>query len=372
MRRGRGTRLPSTHLLMGISMTLVLLCLILNSLCSVLPYCLLTPAVSVEAREASQVRLGALAHDRLASLPVRRDSAEQVEFCIVIPSKARRKDLYYLTRTVVSVLQENDHKTRTFVLDVAGSHEEAKELENHVQVLHKSHDNSSQTNKVNEYHDYVTALRVCEAHVPDYTYVMVLQDDAPVLPGFFTGIRSLAPRIPSEWAYILPYYPLKWQGYSMSTVSQYLVHSLLTSSVIAGLLYAILYLSKYSLTRPSSRLLGLFTLILGLGLPRAIGRANIIRLPQLLPLPLRFQYYSLIPAHGCCIPCAVYPREHALGLASFLEAQPSMRQVDLVLPGYAKSHGLEAVGVEPNMVAHIGMYSSLSESFKDDEEFNNG
>jgi len=86
---------------------------------------------------------------------------------------------------------------------------------------------------------------------------------------------------------------------------------------------------------------------------------------QLLLETRRMNSYFLKvgPAPGCCIPAVVYPIKVVPAIVQYLRSQLCDKcddGVDLALDQFSEESKLVSYLVEPNLVRHIGMHSTLT------------
>jgi hypothetical protein len=229
----------------------------------------------------------------------------------------------------------------------------------------------------NEYVDYIEALKVC-SHETMSKYIAVFQDDALVESDFFELTRTLIHhKFPKNWIYFRPYFPLQWMGYGSHNLDEQLPFILLGAVLGSILTYSWIF----SVTRDAKHAFsskGLSFLVTSASCGgiwaficlRALGRL------QILHLRVRnsgYRGYNIIKADDCCIPAAVYRADHVPGLLAFLEASlqqgrfnaSTIPPIDLMIAEYVHQSIPSSfpVGIEPNIVNHIGQVSSLGHTF---------
>jgi len=91
----------------------------------------------------------------------------------------------------------------------------------------------------------------------------------------------------------------------------------------------------------------------------------LVTIPAFLALVFMIGKYSLSPLNGvvrmnkfgCCTQAMVYPRTQVPGLVTYLRKRND-GQTDSMIEEYADDNGLERFALAPQVVQHIGLYSS--------------
>lgn len=88
-----------------------------------------------------------------------------------------------------------------------------------------------------------------------------------------------------------------------------------------------------------------------------VGRHYLLEVRRLSP-----QLYAVSPATECCTPAMLYPGNASIRVADYLDQVTCSKgnAKDTVLYKIARSTpGERAHSVEPNLISHIGAYSSV-------------
>ena len=208
-------------------------------------------------------------------------------------------------------------------------------------------------------------------------YVLVLEDDAVLRQNSLQTLEYIIKtklkviyehRTDSDvdkrdWLYINLFHPRNWQGFSKS------------GSDYRGLYLTVVEIVSYSYVGASLVLLAVWVvyrsslnmyywLVLLSGCVYVVVLVYMVGRPHLLELygVSKHLHKVFSPAYGCCTPAILFQSRLAGGFVSYLNSDAvveSSDPIDLVLDRYAKTNMLDTFGVEPNLVTHIGMVSSV-------------
>ncbi|XP_067287237.1 transmembrane protein 246 [Pseudorasbora parva] len=186
--------------------------------------------------------------------------------------------------------------------------------------------------------------------------VVVLEDDALPMTDFFLLIKDLLSRkFALNTLYIKLYHPERLQGYwnpEPYRILEWLGLGLFGATIL--LLLSTLC-TPLSFTFTPRHLLFLTLYIMAVA--ELAGRHYLLEIRRLSP-----QLYAVSPATECCTPAMLYPGNASIRAAEYLDkavcAQGNAK--DMVLYKIARSTpGEKAHSVEPNLIKHIGAYSSV-------------
>jgi len=184
--------------------------------------------------------------------------------------------------------------------------------------------------------------------------VVVLEDDARPGPDFFPVVRDLLTRRFSRQSlYIKLYHPERLQRYwnpEPYRLLEWLSLGLLAASL---LLQVLPYCSSFSFTPRHLLFFSVYVMVL----VELVGRHYLLELRRASP-----QLYAVTPATECCTPALLYPGNASLRAARYLDGSFCTKghAKDMLLFHMAHSvPGERAHSLEPNLVTHIGAYSSV-------------
>ncbi|KAK0133424.1 Transmembrane protein 246 [Merluccius polli] len=253
------------------------------------------------------------------------------------------------------------HCAQVLLCDVESSpqgNEDAALLEGRFQMVRRSAEEKRRriSEEVNtferEKRDYVFCLQKGWELRPQN--VVVLEDDAWPRPDFFRVIQNLLSRSFSRGSlYIKLYHPERLQSYwnpEPYRLLEWLGLGLLTSSL---LLQVLPYCSSFSHTPRHLLFLSLYVMVL----VELVGRHYLLELRRASP-----QLYAVSPATECCTPAMLFPGNSSVRAAHYLDGSFCVKgnAKDLLLFHMARSvPGERAHSLEPNLVTHIGAYSSV-------------
>ncbi|CAH1791739.1 unnamed protein product [Owenia fusiformis] len=219
--------------------------------------------------------------------------------------------------------------------------------------------------------DYAFCLQAGLDYNPDY--VLIIEDDTIPYKDIFTVIEHSLARLRSQhysqskdWCYLKLFYPQKWQGYANELMT--IIEIIGLAAVGGCATVAVLFVSS---KRVTSNLTKCICFVLGaiysVLFCVMIGRQYFLELRRLLSPWL----YRVISAPDCCSPAILYPQHILNQLIPFLNSTISNKDkpFDYALDDFVRLHNYEQYLVEPNLLNHIGMYSSLKAQSSDPEMF---
>lgn len=302
--------------------------------------------------------------------PAVSDVAQRPELLVTVVTSRRNegRDFHYLLQVMLQLhgLLGGCGERRcaeVLVCDVESGpmeHRDAKLLEAHFRVVRRSAEeqNQEQVNTFEkEKRDYVFCLRKgWELAKPQN--VLVLEDDAVPGQDFFAVVKDLLARqFALHTLYIKLYHPERLQRYWNPEPYRILEWVGVGLVGATALLLALHYRNpcSFSFTPSVSHLL-FFTLYF-MAAAELLGRHYLLEVRRLSP-----QLYAVSPATECCTPAMLFPGNASLRVAEYLDASFCVKgnAKDMVLYHIARTAaGERAHSVEPNLITHIGAYSSV-------------
>ncbi|XP_037102495.1 post-GPI attachment to proteins factor 4-like [Syngnathus acus] len=237
------------------------------------------------------------------------------------------------------------------------ANEDAVLLERHFRVIRPPAGRQPNNTFEREKRDYVFCLRrAFQLALP--RNMLVLEDDALPHPDFFHVAKDLLRRrFASRSLYIKLFHPERLQHYwnpEPYRILEWFGLGLLGATLLLQLL-TIWNPCRWSL-RMSARHLALLAVYVMAG-AELLGRHYLLELRRLSP-----QLYAVSPATNCCTPAMLYPGNTSLRVADYLDRAFCFRgnAKDTVLyQTLRNTPGERAHSVEPNLVTHIGAFSSI-------------
>lgn len=324
-------------------------------------------------------------------------------------------ELGYLSQTVVSLIKmlshNKDHATSVFrrnkffvcnVDPVPRNYRDPDEIKDVVETVTR-YDNISAIRSNRAYHsqdifqrekdDYIYCLEqavaigtaTTEASAP--RHVMLVEDDVVMDQRALDVLADVLRRQPRDiddsgtslseredkWLFIKLYYPEKWLGYAneLDRVVELVCVGAVGGSLgllVAGAL-SVEFRSSFSTRRLRFHAIALFltiaayTVLLCLGLGRPHARAWRSFFGGGL--------HRVVPAPDCCTQAVLYPARVVDGLVRHLADQRCTidYSIDIAVAGYARMRKLETYLVDPNVVRHIGLVSSVRQYGKRISDF---
>jgi len=170
----------------------------------------------------------------------------------------------------------------------------------------------------------------------------------------------------ADWLFLKLYYPEKWSGYGRywRTVVELAGYSVLGGFLCAG----VIRLTPRCCSCRSMP--AWFWFAVGAAFAALVcastGRQYVESWRRYFA-----STHQLVAAPGCCTQATLYPARVISDLCAYLARVHSNSKfaVDLALDGFARTSGLKSYLVEPNVVRHIGLVSSLSHQSKTARHF---
>ncbi|XP_068946724.1 post-GPI attachment to proteins factor 4 [Petaurus breviceps papuanus] len=197
----------------------------------------------------------------------------------------------------------------------------------------------------------------------DPEYILMVEDDAIPEEQIFSVLRHLLETRLSEphlrnALYLKLYHPERLQCYFNPEPMRIL--EWFGVGMFLGPLLGWAYVKIARLPRLSYRIV-LFFALYSMGLVELVGRHYLLELRRLAPA-----LYNVVPTTQCCTPAMLFPASSAQRTVSYL-AEISCRggfAKDMALYSFLQDKNERAYVVEPNLVRHIGLFSSLRFNYK--------
>ncbi|XP_070578169.1 post-GPI attachment to proteins factor 4-like [Ptychodera flava] len=212
-------------------------------------------------------------------------------------------------------------------------------------------------------------------------YTIILQDDAVVHDNFFTNLKGiLETKVErrttrgevvngntDNLAQIKLYFPEKWQGYEWNVVSCLELLSIGSFGGSLLLFFYGLFRGKIFNNRKQFRVAFCLSSLFCILLASAIGRQNLLVLQE------KCGMYHIRPASHCCIPAVLYTRKGIDQITEYIKS-PELKcskdePLDVAIGKYVDRIGMQQIAVVPNMVDHIGIFSTLHSAPKNPKSF---
>lgn len=318
-------------------------------------------------QSASSAAAAAASSSRLS------DIAQHPELLVTVVTARRNegRDSHYL----LQVMQElsgivggcgERRCAEVLVCDVENGsqeNEDAKLLEPHFKVVRRSpSEQKANRERVNiferEKRDYVFCLRKgWELAKPKN--VVVLEDDALPRKDFIAVVKDLlSRRFAFQSLYVKLFHPERLQGYwnpEPYRILEWVGLGLVLATVLLLFIFPYCNLCSFSFTLSINHLL--FFTIYFMAAAELLGRHYLLEVRRLSP-----QLYAVSPATECCTPAMLYPGNASLRVAEYLDGSFCVtgNAKDMVLYHMARTiPGEKAHSVEPNLIRHIGAFSSV-------------
>lgn len=300
------------------------------------------------------------------------DVAQNPELLVTVVTAGRKegRDFHYLLqvmRQLSGILGGCGEQrcAEVLVCDVESSpqqNQDANLVEAHFKVIRRSlQEQQRNRERVNtferEKRDYVFCLRKGWELVKPKN-VVVLEDDALPKQDFFEVVKDLlSRRFALQTLYIKLYHPERLQRYWNPEPYRILEWVGLGLVAATALLLAFPYCNpcSFSFTLSLGHLL-FFTLYF-MAAVELLGRHYLLEMRRFSP-----QLYAVSPATECCTPAMLFPGNSSLRVAEYLDGSFCVKgnAKDMVLYQMVRTiPGERSHSVEPNLITHIGAYSSV-------------
>lgn len=289
---------------------------------------------------------------------------------VVTARRSEAQDYHYLLQVMLqlsSIVGSCGERkcVEVLVCDVESGpleNQDAKLLEGHFRVVRRSpQEQQSNWERINtfekEKRDYVFCLhKGWELVKPKNT--VVLEDDALPRNDFFIVLKDLlSRRFAVQTLYIKLYHPERLQRYWNPEPYRILEWVGLGLVGATALLLSFPYWNPCSFSFTLSPTHLLFFTLYFMTAAELLGRHYLLEVRRLSP-----QLYAVSPATECCTPAMLFPGNASLRVAEYLDRSfcykgnakdTVLYQMTRTVPGQ-RSHS-----VEPNLITHIGAYSSV-------------
>ncbi|XP_069608813.1 post-GPI attachment to proteins factor 4 [Ranitomeya imitator] len=216
-----------------------------------------------------------------------------------------------------------------------------------------------------EKQDYAYCLsQSLELYAPEY--VLLAEDDAVPLADIFSAFFQLVQvRFPKEplggGLYAKLYHPERLQGYlnpEPMRIVEWIGLGVFGGLVLTWLYTIIFYRSRFSWCVFVA--LTIYTMLLA----ELAGRHYLLELRRMSPA-----LYNVVPATECCTPAMLFSEASAwrtLDYLKELQCKPGYAK-DIALYKELKKRKERAWAIEPNLVKHVGMFSSVRGWYEGEE-----
>ncbi|XP_044512946.1 post-GPI attachment to proteins factor 4 [Gracilinanus agilis] len=303
--------------------------------------------------------------------------AEPPWLLITVITVYRKPEFHYVLQVVSQfhrLLQRCGPPCQRFQLllcdvdDRSFQHADAKMLADFIPVTRRFSDsqraNVSEDEDRNlfekEKQDYVYCL---EKSLQNYhpEYILMVEDDAVPEAEIFQVLRHVLemrqPRLRNA-LYLKLYHPERLQHYFNPEPMRIL--EWFGVGMLLGPLLGWAYAKAVRLPGPSLRIVLFFSLY-SMGLAELVGRHYLLELRRLTPA-----LSNVVPTTECCTPAMLFPGPSAQRTVSYLREVSCLWGFakDMALYSFLQKKNERAYVVEPNLVRHIGMFSSLRNTYK--------
>ncbi|TPX32944.1 hypothetical protein SeMB42_g07553 [Synchytrium endobioticum] len=303
--------------------------------------------------------------------------------CIYIISGSPRPQQYLTQATAFLLSRTDSTQSRIAIVNTnipPSAHSEAIRLAQHVPILIPTRRNVTTDDEWTQLswwkkgsYDFAAVFDL--AHDSHCLVTVVLEDDAVVGPAFSETVRRRLARLLASdesqcsWAYIKLFWTHYWDGWEVS-VADVLV--LAAVSLTAGIVCALVALARLQRRRAlggsavQAMLLVVFAFgcVVALLVLLSVGKQNWRRW-------LGASETGVVPSVAAAAAVGqVYSKCHLRGMADFLYARAADDvPVDILFNAYVAEKQVRIYEVVPNVVQHVGLYSSAEVKNKGTAKF---
>lgn len=331
------------------------------------------------ANEAKQY-LSKLSPDHLNKEKEKNQAVELAIGIITVPRQIKSQRLDYLTQTFVKTYQymrqdsdSNFLSKALFICNVfagPGNHSEAQRLNSFVDIHRRFPVNDPAAVIMDKFdkekEDYAHCIDIALSYQPKY--ILMLEDDTVPHTNLFEVLKEIIDkdlRKKQDWAYLKLYYPERWKGFGFEVIP---LLELTGIGILGGSVFVLCgvmcYNRKYDKVLERTQfLLGFVYLVL---VTIMIGRQHFIEWRRISK-----STYAVVPAPDCCSPAILYPADVASELSDYLKSFKcsATRPIDFAIDEFIRTKGHRKYLIEPNLMQHIGMLSSLKTWSDHPEEY---
>ncbi|XP_020787114.1 transmembrane protein 246 isoform X2 [Boleophthalmus pectinirostris] len=289
---------------------------------------------------------------------------------IVTSRRSEAKEFHYLLQVMKTLhdmllsCEGLQHCADLLICDVQHGNQENEDailLRNHFKVVRRTFkERETDLDFVNtfekEKRDYIFCLRK-GWELTHAKNIIVLEDDALPKSDFFQVVYNLLSRtFIRNSLYVKLYHPERLQRYFNPEPYRILEWIGLGSVLATTLLLALPFCKRLPVAFSLSRANLLFFTLYFMAVAELFGRHYLLELRRFSP-----QLYAVSPATECCTPGMLFPGNSSLRVADILDAAFCTKgnAKDLVLYQSARAAGERAHSLEPNLITHIGAFSSV-------------
>ncbi|XP_074053710.1 post-GPI attachment to proteins factor 4 [Macrotis lagotis] len=251
-------------------------------------------------------------------------------------------------------LRHQDAKLLASVIPVANRFTSTKEVNDSRSIFRNIFEKEKQ--------DYAFCLeKSLQSYNPEY--ILLVEDDAIPEEEIFRVLLHLLKTRFSEshlrnTLYLKLYHPERLQGYLNPEPMRIL--EWFGVGMFLGPLFSWVYVKIANLPGLSYRIVFFFSLYT-MGLVELVGRHYLLEFRRLAPA-----LYNVVPTTQCCTPAMLFSASSAQRTVSYF-AEISCRSgfaKDMALYSFLQNKNERAFVVEPNLVRHVGLFSSLRYNYK--------
>lgn len=197
-------------------------------------------------------------------------------------------------------------------------------------------------------------------------YIILLEDDGVPADHMLNVLQNILQRLKDSkdtyrqpWSLIKLFYPDRWQGYGFESQK---ILELCSAGSLGGILFLAMYSYSAKFRLPTKYYRKMNLLVFSVGFLFVVASCIMIGRPNLIHIKtLSIYTYSTSKAPECCSPGILYPAEIVTMLNRHLNNTVCHHNypLDMALTAFTNNLAYPSYIVQPNLVKHIGMISTL-------------
>lgn len=330
----------------------------------------------------------------------------ELDLLVVIVTVSRKRgseNPRYLLQTAVGMdklMKKDKHFQRKFMFicnvdEIPDEHADAIQLQDFLPYVRKDGKNNvglknipyppilnhgpTSSSRIKELTDYVFCLQASKQF--NFSYVLMLEDDVIPYENMFHVLDHALKNQRHEmnfdendkivnhgnYSFLKLYYPLEWQGYAWELVP---ILELVSLGTIGGMLFVLTSVVLTENKRASKKQLqssltwpflsGFFVSIL---VVKILGRIFMMDLRRFSPFLFKFGKSS-----ACCTQAMLYMKDILQPIGDHILVNNDLNK-DLAIYDFTQKSGIPGYQIEPNLFHHTGIYTSLSDHYKEPEGY---
>lgn len=288
--------------------------------------------------------------------------------------------LGYLTQVLGSLTRNSDQSMGVFVCNVypgPGVHNEAKYLAKYFSTFVRFTEPSPAYVIMNSFEKEKEDYLFCMQNLLKYSseYILILEDDAVPYENFAKALDNVLSKLEKShptWGILKLFYPSRWQGFSITEIRKCI--ELFCIGICGSIFFVVGFgLLNFLLCYRGNKKLVKNKLLVAalLGFLHAVCSVLLVGRQNVLEIMRDWNVFFAVVAPNCCSPAILYKSEIAKMLIEHLRYTECNQNypLDKAIDDLRRINNIGTYLVEPSLVKHIGVISSLKGIKGNLEEF---